>query len=235
MATQAEINNRAMSLILTSLESYRRQSTRAAIRDTWLYVRICLPSGFDKPLDPHNSDELTLSSTTLKFDVAYRLIDEYIDHVNNPDNGFTLCSFRCHSKKHAEIIQDVTISDFRRAILSSENGYLDTTILSHLLEMPSYSQSSYDDYVTLADKLFVYMVRMLKRIWPNQYPHHGQRYCDARSDLVELSSVRHAITRDMANSMGMGMPVTDDAEHRARHQVSLLLDHLAWNKMRHAP
>jgi hypothetical protein len=136
-----------------------------------LYVRIALPEEYNYPV-PANI-ETRLNNTIIKFGITCNLKDRDRSYK---DNGYFLFSFSCHSTREAKAVESTIISDFETASVDRHYEYLHTDLLSKMLGVEDYDVTSYEDYLLLAEKLYVYIVKRIKTIWPDRYEnHHG--YC----------------------------------------------------------
>lgn len=186
---------------------------------TYMYVRMRLPQCLLRQ-NLTNPKQLTLN--VLKFGVAFSLQDRNNEYMRDPDNGFMYYSFLCQDRTLAELVESHLKYDFKDLTVLSSREYVDAPRLASRLQMTEYSPDSYDHYTALAERLFVYMVRCVKRNWPSKYQtHFGYKcglvencvertdgMCPGESRLkVELSYPSVEVTHDMAVEMGIVVPV----------------------------
>jgi len=179
---------------------------------TSLYVRVRLPEGCLRT-NLQNPKQLTLA--TIKFGIAYSLQARNAEYMKDPDNAYMMYSFNCLNRTEAEIVENILKHDFRDMTVLGSREYVDSVRLARALEMTDYAADSYTDYAKLAEKLFAYMVMVIKRIWPKKYAAWGFLYNvvenvlqpDAASTSsrlgVELSYPCQEITVELAAQMGM--------------------------------
>lgn len=185
---------------------------------TWLYVRVRLPDGLLRE-NLSNRKQLTLS--IMKFGIAYSLQERNTEYLRDPDNGFMLFSFQCHNRTEAEIVENIMKHEFRNITVLGSREYVDAVRLAELLQVPQYSTDVYADYIKVAQQLFAFILRLIKRIWLGRYPHYGLLYGVVENPLkrkndeactsvalpleVELTYPSKDITTDMLSAMNMSL------------------------------
>lgn len=135
---------------------------------TWMYVRVRLPDGLVRE-NLSNTKQLTLS--VIKFGIAYSLQERNSEYLRDPDNGFMLFSFQCHTRTEAEIVERILRHDFRDIKMFGSREYLDAARLAELLNVDPFIPESYEHYIKVSQQLYAYMVRTIKHIWPSKYHH----------------------------------------------------------------
>lgn len=129
---------------------------------TSLYVRIMAPShGLVRTAHPK---QLTID--IIKFGIAYCLMTR--DCGYSTDNGYMAFSFECATRNEARIVENIMRNAFADLTVLSSFEYLDVRGLATRLGH-EHVDASYDNYVSLARKLFVYMVETTKIVFPGKY------------------------------------------------------------------
>ena len=185
-------------------ELKERRLVQNSDKETWLYVCARLPDSCLRK-DLYNAKELTLE--TIKMGITNWLGE------HNTDNGYMMFSFQCFHNTEAEIVEGIIKENFYDFSVFDSHGYCSSVRLANALEMSDYIADDYVNYIKLAEKLFVYMVQVVKRCWPKKYlTNFGFKYnvvenvipCGSLSSIgVELSYPCQEISRALASQMGM--------------------------------
>ena len=201
---------------------------------TWLYVRVRLPEGCLRA-NLQNPKQLTLAA--IKFGIAYSMQDRNSEYLRDPDNAYMMFGFQCLNRYEAEIVENILKHDFRDITVFGSREYVDSVRLADALEVTNYAADKYTDYVKLAEKLFTYMVNVIRRNWPKKYPTTwGVMFNVVENALppdasstpssrlgVELSYPCQAITCSQAAQMGMTTDAQQLLEMRLKYEPSSIL------------
>jgi len=160
-----------------------------------LYVRV-----LKRPALKKDVDEPDYPTNIIKFGSTTSLHHLHEFYEENPDDGFLICSFPLPSAK-VDIIKAIVEIDYKGVMYKASRNdvqdalVMDTIRLSRILKMPHGGLGAdYDDYIVLAERFFLTIVRLVKSIWPDKHNNFGYIYRDRSTSASCLKVEREEIT-----------------------------------------
>jgi hypothetical protein len=193
---------------------------RQQFPDTDLYVRVQLPPDYT---DPACRSGKQLTTNVIKFGITNCIRNRTAAYQREHDNGYMMYRFSCDCRKHASIVESMLREDLAHATVYNSFEYVDCAMLAEYLDT-DFVNESYEFYIRLASKLFAYMVRRVRFLWPKKYVQHfGYAYevkeipclsscdeadvvVDKNNGKVQLAFPRKEITAEMALDLDLCDP-----------------------------
>lgn len=152
--------------------------------ETCLYVRVKYPD--DYVVQVENIKQLTLD--ILKFGIGFSVHDRNMTYQKTPDNGYMLYGFQCCSREEADTVERVMKIDFASITVQNSKEYICTHELAKMLRIECVP-GSYESYINLARELYIYMVKIVKKLWPEKYANYfGNKYSIIANSLQDNES-----------------------------------------------
>lgn len=178
---------------------------RPRITPTSIYVRIRVPDCF--ACEVNNPVELT--TDVIKFGMAYKVPardSAYVHRHEDHDNGFMAFSFECDTRAQASAVERIVRAQVEEMTVFDSFEYVDVTGLAAMLGHES-AGDVYENYVTVARKLFVHMVETAKLVFPGKYlGHYGSEYQVRKTSAKRLTGSGQVISSDLAVEYGFRTP-----------------------------
>ena len=174
---------------------------------TSIYLRLLKPPEYSTPELAH---EKKLAMNNMKPGITFDVRER--DRRYGNDNGFMAYSFPLDTRAEAQLIEDYIKNVFGKIMLFGQE-YIDTERLASMWNTP-FSIDSYDSYIKLGEKLFVFIVQHIRDVWPQKYQdvygysymHHedpGLSVAGSSRQHAELEQPRTMLTRELATRMGI--------------------------------
>lgn len=189
----------------------RLTTASRVIKETHFYIRICMPEEYMSS----STHPKLVTQNVIKPGITYDINDRHSRYEN--DNGFPAMAFLCKTRQDAVNVENIIKDAYREIALYGSREYLSTTALAKMLHV-EYDSASYESYVSVAQALYVRVVTLLHRIWPEKYAgqygstyglvekaRRGTRAAEASTSRevdLELEFVRNEITPKIAKEMG---------------------------------
>ena len=226
ISVQNTIVNQIQGNDLPNLDKTIRYASHS-YNQTTFYIRARLPN---KYINTNATNIKQLTMLILKFGIAFCMNTRNKQYINDPDNGYFIFSFPCKTRAEAAIVESILRSDFSNFTVLNSYEYVDTTKLAEFFDMP-YSSDSYDDYMKLGQRLYIYVLQKIKAIWPEKYAHDFgfvyniiETIKPSNENIIELSYPDKSITSEMATQMGLNILTRPELELKIHKLEKKVLD-----------